>query len=120
MARILIVEDDQLLCSLLSDFLEALGYDCTAATNAEQARAALRNREFHLVLSDFDMPGESGLEFLEFVLSQYPRTAGIMLTGSGDRSVREKALQLGLHAFISKPFSLTELGSNVANALHRH
>ena len=120
MARILVVDDDRQLRSLLSEFLEMQGYDCVAAADAAQARAFLRSENFQVVLTDFDMPGESGLDLFKFILKKYPGIAGIMMSGSRDMNLRQTALGLGLQAFIEKPVSLGEVESNVEKALASH
>jgi DNA-binding NtrC family response regulator len=120
MARILVVDDDQQMRSLLSEFLKMQGYDCVAAADAAQAREYLGSEKFQLVLSDFDMPGESGLELFKYIIDKYPEISGIMISGSGDLDLRQAALHLGLHAFMVKPVSLGEVEINVEKALAHH
>jgi DNA-binding NtrC family response regulator len=120
MARILVVDDDRQMRSLLSEFLRTQGYDCVAAADAAQAREYLGNENFQLVLSDFDMPGESGLDLFKYIIEKYPGIVGIMISGSGDLDLRQAALHLGLHSFMVKPVSLGEVESNVEKALAHH
>ena len=72
-----------------------------------------------LVLSDVNMPGESGIDFTREVLAQYPDTAVVMVTGMDDRRYADVAIELGAYGYILKPFKPNELIINVGNALRR-
>ena len=65
------------------------------------------------------MPGESGLDFAQEVLADYPDTAVVMVTGADDRLHAETALANGAYGYMLKPFKPNELAINVANALRR-
>jgi putative two-component system response regulator len=65
------------------------------------------------------MPGESGLELVEFVAAEHSETATIMVTGADDSEIAEKALELGTYGYVIKPFYNNELLINIANALRR-
>jgi putative two-component system response regulator len=65
------------------------------------------------------MPGESGLKLLEHVLSNYPRTAAVMVTGIDEPEFAEVALQSGAYGYIIKPYTQNEIVIAVANALRR-
>ena len=118
-ARILIVDDDETVRSLLTRMLGRNGYDCESAGNGVEARAALASTSFDLALCDLNMPGESGLELVEHVASAHPETATIMVTGADDSVIAEKALALGTYGYVIKPFYNNELLINIANALRR-
>lgn len=120
MPTILIVDDDESVRSILFELLSLKGYDCTMAANAKEARAQLENQAYELVLSDFNMPGESGLELLEHVFSAHPGTAGMILTAMNDSGIERRAREMGVSAYMTKPFRLNELLHNVTEALWRH
>ena len=117
--RILIVDDEPSVRTLLARLLGARGYDCVTAENAQEARRALEAEPIALVLSDVNMPGESGLELANEVLLGYPETAVVMVTGLDDRSSAEEALAHGAYGYVVKPFRTNELLINVVNALRR-
>ncbi len=117
--RILIVDDDETVRSMLTRMLGRNGYECESAGNGAEAREALANASFDLALCDLNMPGESGLELVEHVASAHPETATIMVTGADDSEIAEKALALGTYGYVIKPFYNTELLINIANALRR-
>ncbi len=119
MNHILIVDDDESLRRLLSRLLESDGHHCTLAADAAQARAHIMQETFELVISDLNMPGESGMDFTRYVLAKYPDTAVVILTAMDEPELFETALEIGAYGYIIKPFKLNEVKINVANALRR-
>src|SRR5215207_3398890 len=117
--RILIVDDEDQIRALLARLLGAHGYECLVAESAAAARCVLEETEVSLVLSDVNMPGESGIDFTREVLAQYPDTAVVMVTGMDDRSYADAAIELGAYGYVLKPFKPNELIINVGNALRR-
>jgi diguanylate cyclase (GGDEF)-like protein len=119
-ARVLVVEDEPAIRRLLIRLLEGAGHVGVPAGSVAEARALLaRPPGFELVLCDVSMPDESGLELLADVLSTWPRTAVVMVTGKDDPAVAQTALDLGAYGYVIKPFQANELLVNVANALRR-
>jgi putative two-component system response regulator len=118
--RILIVDDDEGVRSMLTRMLGRHGYECESAANGAAAREAFASPPFDLALCDLNMPGESGLELVEFVVEEHPETATIMVTGADDRGTAEKALELGTYGYVIKPFYNNELLISIANALRRN
>jgi putative two-component system response regulator len=117
--RLLIVDDEDQIRTVLARLLGAHGYDCVTADSAAAARRALRESHVALVLCDVNMPGESGIDFAREALSQYPDTAVVMVTGLDDRRYAEAAIELGAYGYVLKPFKPNELIINVGNALRR-
>lgn len=117
--RILIVDDEQTICTLLARLLGAHGYECVTAESASSARRHLSEGPFALLLSDVNMPGESGFDFAHEVHLDYPDTAVVLVTGVDDRRIAEAALAQGAYGYVLKPFKANELLINVANALRR-
>jgi len=117
MAAILLVDDDDFFRFLVSEFLENVGYKCSQAENVAQARNWLKNKKFELVISDFNMPRESGLDLLRYVRSQSPLTPFIMVTGEDSLEIRRKALNMGAYEYFVKPFKLHRLLMCVSRVL---
>lgn len=117
--RILIVDDEPPIRTLLARLLGAHGFVCETAESAAAARRVLPHGEIHLILCDVNMPGESGLDFAAEVARDYPGTAVVMVTGLDDRSYAEHALAHGAYGYVLKPFKPNELIINVVNALRR-
>jgi putative two-component system response regulator len=117
--RILIVDDEEPIRNLLARLLGAQGYECVTAESAAAGRRVLEQSGVAVVLSDVNMPGESGLDFTREVLSSHPDTAVVMVTGMDDRRYAEAAIELGAYGYVLKPFKPNELIINVGNALRR-
>ena len=79
----------------------------------------LKESPLGLVLSDVNMPGESGLDFTREALAHYPDTAVVMVTGMDDRLYAEIATEFGAYGYVLKPFKPNELIINVGNAFRR-
>ncbi len=118
-AEVLIVDDEEAIRHILATLLEPQGYHCTLANNAREARDLLENREFHLMLCDVNMPGESGIDLVRHVLVGCPDTAVVMVTGIDSPGLANEALKAGAYGYVIKPFQGTEILINVANALRR-
>ena len=80
--RILIVEDDEGLLRIIGEYLSAYGFEPELAGSAAQARNCLMRSKYDAVLSDLQLPGESGLDLLGHVKSRYPGLPFILVTGS--------------------------------------
>jgi DNA-binding NtrC family response regulator len=109
MARILIVDDNEALRSIIAEFLRVHGHDCAEAANVGQARMHLMEKRFDLAVSDYRMPNESGLDLLRYVTARFPSMYFILMSGSLDRDLRRRARTLGALCCLSKPFKLSEL-----------
>ena len=74
---------------------------------------------FALIISDINLPGESGLELVKYVAQQYPDTVIIMESGIDDLQTAEEALTIGAYGYLIKPFNINQLRIQVFNALRR-
>jgi response regulator RpfG family c-di-GMP phosphodiesterase len=117
--RILIVDDEDQVRSILFRHLEAEGSVCVACSTALEALSQMRSQPFSLVISDFMMPGMSGMELLRMVKQEDPETAFIMITGLMDIHTAVDSLRIGACDFITKPFELPDIKRAVSRALER-
>lgn len=111
MARIVIAEDAPHMMRLLEMTLRKAGHTWTACTNGDAALAAVQTEKPDAAILDIIMPGMDGLAVLS-ALKRAPETAGIpviMLTARGQTLTRQQAEESGAAAFLTKPFSPTEL-----------
>jgi DNA-binding NtrC family response regulator len=120
MASILVVDDDEIMRWMLTDFLQSQGHDCTPAENVAEACSHLHNKSFELTISDFNMPTQTGLDLLRYVSSNSPSTFFILISAEIDSCLRKKAFELGAIACMVKPFRLQELLVKVESALQLH
>lgn len=72
-----------------------------------------------MLLSDIEMPGESGLDLIRSVKTEYPDTAVVMVTVIDDQETARVALKMGIYGYIIKPFDENQILISVANALRR-
>jgi len=117
--RILIVDDEEPIRRLLGYMLKSHGYETVLASDAREARQRLEELQFALVLCDVNMPGESGMDLVRNILTQYLYTAAIMVTGLDSTVLANAALDMGAFGYVVKPFGSNEVLINVTNALRR-
>jgi two-component system response regulator AtoC len=109
-AKILVVDDEQFVRTLLATVLGRHGHEVVAVCDAEQALAALSaSREFDLMLTDVVMPGMDGFDLLRRVRSAYPHIKVIVLTGFARKQSISDFLLYGADEYLSKPFQVHEL-----------
>jgi len=109
-APILVVDDNPQLRLMIRTGLEAFGYRVQEAANVREARAHLQAGAFSLVLSDYEMPGDTGLTLLHYVAEVYPHLPFIMLTAHRETDLAREVISTGALDFLAKPFELAELG----------
>ncbi|HSR91120.1 MAG TPA: sigma-54 dependent transcriptional regulator [Gemmatimonadales bacterium] len=118
--RLLLVDDDEAACRLLSEVLERESYQIVRALSASEGLAKLgREGPFDAVLTDLRMPGSSGLDLLRVVRERDPNAIVIVLTAFGDAGTAGEAIRAGAHDFISKPYDIGELRLVLSRALER-
>ena len=116
--RILVVDDEASLRSIVSALLERSGYAVTVAASAEQALSLLHEQvAFDLVLSDIMMPGTDGLSLLDSICADFPGTPVVMCTAVQDVHVTTNAFRRGAIDYLLKPFERTQLESVVKRAI---
>lgn len=117
--RILLIDDDEQILRLIDRILTEVGYRCTTAANAEQARECLLRAPFDLMLCDIQLPGGSGLDLVERVLARHPHVAALMISGLDDVELAERALAIGAFGYLVKPFTANDVLRSVMNAARR-
>ncbi|HET6976363.1 MAG TPA: ATP-binding protein [Pyrinomonadaceae bacterium] len=116
--RILVVDDEAIVRTIFSSFLEDK-YPCDTASSCDEALVLLAQNTYALVMSDIQMPGRNGVELLREIRHRYPDTAVMMVSGI-DRPQRIRdALQIGAVDYLTKPCELDVLGFSVDRALER-
>jgi len=116
--RILLVDDEQSVQTLLTYPLRKEGYEVVTATDGQQALDRFTEHRFDLVVLDIMLPKLDGIEVCRRIRtrSQVPI---IMLTAKGDEIDKVAGLEMGADDYITKPFSVTEFRSRVKAALRR-
>ena len=107
--RILVVDDQESMRTLLRDMLEVIGHEVTLAEGGEQALSALGEKRYDLVLSDLNMPGMDGTALLKAVKSTYENTPVVIITGYGTFHTEKRVMKEGADGYISKPCTLAKI-----------
>jgi putative two-component system response regulator len=115
---ILVVDDEQPICTMLSQWLSHEGYNTRVAYSGEEALEEIGKNDFSLMISDINMPGISGVELLSKAKLIRQDMAVLMATGVSDREVAIHTLELGACGYVIKPFEFNEMLINISNALH--
>jgi PAS domain S-box-containing protein len=115
--RVMYVDDEEPLVVLATRWLGRLGYQVTGFSDSARALEAFkaRPREFDAVISDFSMPGLSGLELVRQIMAIRPDIIVVMSSGYLEPEDRERAKELGALEVVLKPQSMSEFG----RILHR-
>lgn len=106
---ILVVDDDPEICNLLEKFLTKKGYNPITATSGEEALEKVKKEKPIIVLLDVKMPGMDGLMTLKRIREIDEQIGVIMITGVGNASIGEEAMNTGAYDYIMKPFDLNYL-----------
>lgn len=116
---ILIIDDEEQICSLLKDLLGAEN-DCTTIGSAEDALRVLDTIDFDLVISDINMGGISGLDLVPRILKKTPDTVVVMISGQQTIDFAIEAMRAGAFDYITKPLDLRHVQTAVNRALIHH
>ncbi len=116
--HILVVDDDREIRDLLARFLERESFHVTTVRDAAEARKALSQSSFQLVVLDLMLPGESGLEFAR-ALRRKSDVPIVMLTALGEEIDRIVGLELGADDYLAKPFNPRELLARIRAVMRR-
>lgn len=117
MSKILIVDDEPDIAEVLSDRLEASGYDVRVRESAADCYAAVDEDEPDLILMDIQMPGETGLEALVRLRASHPDIPVVICSASPSRDIQDDAIEQGARAFLLKPYEPKALMDAVTSIL---
>ena len=108
-ARILVVDDEQMVCLALTNWLEEENYFAQAVADGPQAIAAVREHNWDIVLLDLRMPGMDGMEVLKRVKEIAPQTVVIMMTAYASIPGAVQAMKEGAYDYVVKPLDVDQL-----------
>ncbi len=107
--KILIVDDEQEICDIITKVLSAENYICDSTTSIDEAKKLIETNSYDAIISDLVFPEGSGIDLLKYKNDVSPETMFILLTGYGTVKTALEALEMGAFDYISKPFKNTEL-----------
>jgi DNA-binding response OmpR family regulator len=114
--RVLVADDDPEICTLIKTILKSASFDVMVCADAESALVHLqRDQPYDILISDFMLPGISGIELITMVRAN-PQTAKLpilMISGHSNYAMDARAKSAGADHFLNKPFTLSQLRSTV-------
>lgn len=117
MRSILIVDDEPNYLVVLSELLKDEGFEVFTAPGGTKGLELIRDTDLDLVITDMQMPGMDGLEFLQAIKEIYPELPVIMITAFAEIEKAVAAMQMGAYNYLAKPFSNEELLVNITKAI---
>lgn len=117
--RILVVDDEEIVCNMLYDAFSNIGYSVKKARDGHHAISLIEAEPFEIVVTDLKMPGVSGMDLLQHILKINPDTCVLIITAYSTVESAVCAMRLGAYDYICKPFELDELKVVVEKAVER-
>ena len=121
--RVLVADDDPEICTLIKTILRNASFEVDVCSDAESALVYLkRDKPYDILISDFMLPGISGIELITMVRAN-PRTARIpilMISGHSNYAMDARARSAGADHFLNKPFTLTQLRATVTTLCSKY
>jgi DNA-binding NtrC family response regulator len=114
--RILVVDDEEIVGKRLLLALKSTGYEVETFVDPRAALARLAEQEFDIVVTDVRMKDVDGIQILEAVTKQSPRTKVVLITAYATIEVAREAVAKGVFDFIPKPFKVSEFLDVIAKA----
>jgi CheY-like chemotaxis protein len=115
-ARILVADDERLVCNLIGRIAAEYTEDVTLAGGGQEALNALEHNDFDLVITDIRMPSIDGLAVVQWITNRRPSTKIIAMTGFASGDTEDAVAALGAD-LLHKPFGAHELRLAIARAL---
>lgn len=115
--RIIVVDDEEIVLSLIRDTFEEEGYAIKTASNGEDALKLTIDETFDLLITDIRMPGMDGIELVRRVREKQPDIGVIFMTGYANLNSAKNAIKQGAFDYIMKPFEIAEIRKAVKDAI---
>ena len=119
MQRILLIDDDQDICTLLSRFLLKNDFEVDTAGNGEESLKLLRSNEYTLTLCDYRLPDTTGIEMLQRMKVLQPQMAVIIITGYSDVRTAVQTFKYGADDYVVKPLYPDEILVAIKDAISK-
>ncbi len=116
-SRLLIVDDDPGMRENLAELFESLGYQVRTAANAPEALSVLDDGGADLLLTDYKMPGPTGVDLIEEARERHPKLRAVLMTAFGDSFTELESVRRGAVGYLNKPFEADEVVAFVEKVL---
>ena len=118
-AKILVVDDERIICAGCEKILGEAGYQVKTTLSARKALEMLKEEPFDIVITDIKMPELSGIELLEIIRKEYPEITVIVITGYSTVETAVEAMKLGAFDYLPKPFTSDQVTLVIKKAVER-
>ena len=118
-ARVLSVDDDDGLQTVIAHYLESEGYDVLSATSGESLKAMLKSDIPNIILLDLVLPDTDGLSLISHLKTLPRKIPVIVVSGKSDTTEKIICLEMGADDYITKPFEMRELSARIKAVLRR-
>lgn len=115
----LIVDDEPLIRESLFEIFKIEGFRVQMASTAEEAMVLMQKNPVHIVITDLKLPNMSGLELLQEIKRDYPRSEVIVITGYGSIETAVEAMKIGAFEYITKPINDSEIKIIIGNIVDK-
>jgi len=119
-ARILIVDDELVICKSCEKILRRAGHEVMSVTSGRQAIDLLSRETFDVVFTDLKMVDVGGMEVLQTIRQKYPKTIVVVITGYATIASAVETMRSGAFDYLPKPFTMNELLGVLARVLEKH
>jgi PAS domain S-box-containing protein len=117
LGRVLIIDDESDLVSVLCEILTNMGYVTIGFVSGKEALNTIKEDNFDIILTDIMMPEMNGIELLKAAFQSDPNLVGILMTGQGAVQTAVEAIKMGAFDYILKPFDVDTLSSVLSRAM---
>lgn len=107
--KILIVDDNPNMSSLLQEMLEVFDFESVRASDGSEALNELEKGDFSMVITDMRMPNMTGLELLEKVKSKHPKLPVVLISGYCVNDLEESQSDIKADGFLGKPLMMSDI-----------
>ena len=114
--KIMVLDDEPIVCKRLQPALEKLGFEVDTFTQSLEALHEIQETTYDIIITDLKMKGIDGMRFLQEAKKQHPETEVIVITGFATLDTAKESFQHGVFDFIAKPFKLSEIQEVVTKA----
>jgi DNA-binding NtrC family response regulator len=114
--RIMVLDDEPIVCKRLKPALEKLGYEVDAFTQSPEAMHQIQRINYDIIITDLKMKEIDGMQVLSEAKKRHSGTEVIVITGFATMETAKQSLQMGVFDFIAKPFKLSEIQEVVNRA----
>ncbi len=114
--KIMVLDDEPIVCKRLKPALEKQGYEVDTFTLSSDAMEQIKNVDYDIIITDLKMKGVDGMQLLTEAKQRSPKTEVIVITGFATMETAKESFHKGVFDFIAKPFKLSEIQDVVTRA----